>query len=164
MLKEISPKFGRIVNSDEAIEHVDKCHEAGLVHIIGRNKIDSLWLNTGPKEELLSICHCCPCCCLWKMVPELPEDIGNGLTPMMGVEINFIQELCSGCGKCADGSCFVKAITVQNGKAEIDIKKCRACGRCVEICKNEAITILIASDAVTRSIERVKKLVDVELE
>lgn len=98
------------------------------------------------------------------MVPELPEDIGNGLTPMMGVEINFIQELCSGCGKCADGSCFVKAITVQNGKAEIDIKKCRACGRCVEICKNEAITILIASDAVTRSIERVKKLVDVELE
>jgi len=33
-----------------------------------------------------------------------------------------------------------------------------------EICKNEAITILIASDAVTRSIGRVKKLVDVELE
>ena len=40
MLKKISPKFGRIVNSDEAIEHVDKCHDAGLVHIIGRNKID----------------------------------------------------------------------------------------------------------------------------
>ena len=34
----ISNKLNNIVNSDEAIEHVDKCHEAGLVHIIGRNK------------------------------------------------------------------------------------------------------------------------------
>ena len=45
----ISNKLNSIVNSDEAIEHVDKCHEAGLVHIIGRNKIDSVWLNIGPK-------------------------------------------------------------------------------------------------------------------
>jgi len=41
------------------------------------------------------------------MVPELPEEIEKGLTPMIGVEINFNQELCNGCGKCATGSCFV---------------------------------------------------------
>ena len=66
---------------------VDKCHEAGLVHIIGRNKIDSVWLNIGPKEELLLIYQCCPCCCLWKMVPEIPKAIGNIITSMIGVKL-----------------------------------------------------------------------------
>ena len=99
--KRISKKLGRVVNTDEALEHVDKCQDAGLVHIIGRNKIDSIWLNTGSKDELLSICNCCPCCCLWKMSPELPESISNGLTPMIGVEIHLRNlERCSGCGKC----------------------------------------------------------------
>ncbi|MGZ7068765.1 MAG: 4Fe-4S ferredoxin, partial [Methanobacterium sp.] len=37
--KRISTKLGRAVPVDEAIEHVDKCQEAGLVNIIGRNKI-----------------------------------------------------------------------------------------------------------------------------
>ena len=62
--KRISNNLGRIVTVEEALEHVNKCQKAGLVNIIGRNKIDSVWLNTGPKEELLSICACCPCCCL----------------------------------------------------------------------------------------------------
>ncbi len=163
-VKRISPKLGRMVNSDEAIEYVDKCHDAGLVHIIGRNKIDSVWLNTGRKEELLSICNCCPCCCLWKMVPELPEAIGNSLTPMVGVEINFNREKCLGCGKCTDNICFVNAIKLDNKKVEIDIKKCRACGRCSEICDNKVISILITSDAVKKSVERVEKLVDVKSE
>jgi ferredoxin len=161
--KKISPKLGRMVSKGEAIEHVDKCQEAGLVHIIGRNKIDSVWLNTGPKEELLTICHCCPCCCLWKMVTELPEDIGNSLTPMIGVEMEYNHERCTVCGKCLN-SCFVNAISLDDGRIEIDLKKCRSCGRCAEICKSNAIRILISPEAVNRSIERVEKLVDVESE
>jgi ferredoxin len=161
--KRISPKLGSIVSAEEAIEHVDKCQKAGLVHIIGRNKIDSVWLNTGPKEELLSICHCCPCCCLWKMAPELPEDIGKGFTSMIGVEIEYNSEHCIGCGKCLD-SCFLNAIKLKDEKAEIDTKKCRSCGRCAEICKNNAIKILMTSEAVNRSIKRVEGLVDVESE
>jgi ferredoxin len=161
--KKISTKLGRMVSKLEAIEHVDKCQEAGLVHIIGRNKIDSVWLNTGPKEELLSICHCCQCCCLWKMVTELPEDIGNSLTPMIGVEIEYNNERCTGCGKCLN-SCFVNAMSLDDGRVEIDLKKCRSCGRCAEICKNNAIRILMTPEAVNRSIERVEKLVDVESE
>ena len=163
--KRISHKFGRMVNSDEAIEHIDRCHDVGLVHIIGRNKIDSVWLNTGPKEELLSICHCCPCCCLWKMVPELPDEISKGFTPMIGVEIEFNQDLCRGCGKCAaDNICFVNAIKIQNGKAIIDNQICRKCGKCVEICNDEALTVFIEPNAVMHSIERVKRLVNVESE
>ncbi len=161
-VNKISNKFGKMVDSKEAIKHVDKCYEAGLVHIIGRNKIDSIWLNTGSKDELLSICHCCPCCCLWKMVTELPEDIAKCLTPMEGAEIIYNTELCIGCGNCADGICFVNAITIHDKKAVIDNKMCRVCGRCTEICSNGALTVYISSDAVDRSVERVEKLVDVE--
>ncbi len=162
--KRISKKLGRVVNTDEALEHVDKCQDAGLVHIIGRNKIDSIWLNTGSKDELLSICNCCPCCCFWKMNPELPESISKGLTPMVGVEIHLDLELCSGCGKCTDGICFVNAIKLRDGKAEIHSKSCLICGRCAEICENQAITISMMQDAVERSIKRVEMLVDVESE
>ena len=162
--RRISPKLGKVVSSYEAIEHVDRCQEAGLVHIIGRNKIDSVWLNTGPKEELLSICACCPCCCLWKMTPDLPEDIGGNFTKMEGVELKIDKTLCTGCGECMKDICFVEAIIVENGKIEIDMVKCRCCGRCAEICSNGALTIQIEKNAAKHSIKRVESLIDVELE
>jgi ferredoxin len=162
--QRISTRLGRVVSPEEAIEHIDKCQNAGLVHIIGRNKIDSVWLNTGPKEELLSICSCCPCCCLWKMTPDLPENLGKSFSKMVGVEINLNESLCVGCGNCTEDICFLEAISIQKGKASMDLKKCRGCGRCAEICPKGAITVQMAIDAVERSIERVRPLVDVESE
>lgn len=160
--KRISSKLGRMVSKEEALEHVEKCQEAGLVHIIGRNKIDSVWLNTGPKEDLLSICNCCPCCCLWKMATELPENIGKSLTPMTGVKLEFNPEICTGCGKCTEDICFVDAIHIHDGKAVVDEDKCRVCGKCAETCPKGALVVKISDDAVRRSIERVEGLVDVE--
>jgi ferredoxin len=162
--KRISPKLGRPVSADEAIEYIGKCQEAGLVHIIGRNKIDSIWLNTGPKEELLSICNCCPCCCLWKMTPDLPENLGKNFSKMEGIEIKLNDALCVGCGKCTKDICFLEAISVENGKAIIDMIKCRCCGRCAEICSSGALTVQMEEDAVKHSLKRVESLVDVESE
>lgn len=158
----ISPKLGKRVSSTEAIKHVDKCQKVGLVHIIGRNKIDSVWLDTGPKEELLSICNCCPCCCLWKMTPHLPDKLAKSISPMIGVEIVFHEERCQGCGSCTGAICFVDAIRLIDKKAFRDPKKCRACARCAEICKSAAFTVEIKVDAIKHSIQRVEKLVDVE--
>lgn len=162
--KRISTKLGRVVSKDEALEYVDKCGEAGLVTIIGRNKIDSVWLNTGPKEELLSICGCCPCCCLWKMTTDLPENIGKSFSKMIGIKIGFNEDICTGCGICSENICFLEAISIQNGKAKINMEKCRVCGRCAEICPKGAISIKMMNDAVERSIERILPLVDVESE
>ena len=162
--QKISNERGRRVTKEEALEHVRKCQEAGLVHIIGRNKFGRFWLNTGSKEEILSICHCCPCCCLWKMNPQLPEDMGKNLSPMKGVEIKWEEEICTGCGLCAQNICFLDAITIQGGKAQRDPKKCLVCGRCAEICPQNVIKLKIAADAVKCSVERVTPLVDVESE
>jgi ferredoxin len=162
--QRISSKLGRTVSVSGAIQHVEKCQEAGLVPIIGRNKIDSVWLSTGPKEELLSICHCCQCCCLWKMTPNLPEDMGSSFSPMEGVEITFNPELCNGCGLCANNTCFVDAITIIDGKAKRNDNNCRICGRCVEICPRGAVKIVMHDTAIKNSLERVEHLVDVEQE
>jgi len=157
----IPGKVGRLVSKEEAIRHIEECEKAGLVHIIGRNKIDTVWLNTGPKEELLSICNCCPCCCLWKMIPDLPDELAESMTPMSGVKLEFIQENCIGCGNCLE-KCFVKAIKIKNGKAQIDNRLCKCCGRCAMECENNAIRVLMDHDAVKRAIERLEPLVDVK--
>lgn len=160
--KNISSKLGKTVTPEEAINHVEKCQKAGLVHIIGRNKLDSVWLNTGPKEELLTICNCCPCCCLWKMAPDLPEKMGRSIGPMIGVELKFQSDNCTGCGKCTRDVCFVDAIFLENGKVKIDTEKCRICGRCAEICPNDSLMILMAPDAIKKSVNSVKTLVNLE--
>ena len=155
---KIRPDLGRKVTRKEALEHVKKCREAGLVHLIGRNKLDAMWLNVRPGEKLMTICNCCPCCCLWKMLPDLDSDIGIKVTKMPGVSIS-ITDHCTGCGICVD-SCFVRAITIKNGKAVIS-QECRGCGRCIETCPHAAISISIDEGFYTESIERLDAVVDV---
>lgn len=156
---DINSKHGRLVSKDEALEHVARCREAGLIHLVGRNKLDTLWLGVGPGDRLLTICNCCPCCCLWKMLLDISPRIGEKVQKMPGVLVQ-VTELCAGCGTCADGVCFVNAIALKDGKAEISLD-CRACGRCVELCPNEAIQIQIGDFSyVQDAIERLDLLVD----
>lgn len=160
--RNIPESVGRAVTMEEALAHVDRCQEAGLVHIIGRNKIDSVWLNTGPKEELLTICNCCNCCCLWKMLPDLPQNLSKRMTAMPGASISVNSDLCIGCGDCMqDDTCFVDAMVLKNGLMSIDFDRCRVCGRCVTRCSQGAISLHISDDSVSDSLNRVEPLVDV---
>jgi len=155
----INPKVGRRVTRDEALDYVRRCREAGLVHLIGRNKIDTVWLNIGPGDKLLTICNCCPCCCLWRVLPHIAPEIGSKITRMPGVSV-AVTDRCVGCGACAQGICFVDAIRSENDRAVIS-DECRGCGRCVEVCPERAIELTIADDAfVQKSIERIAPLVD----
>ncbi|MCP4541641.1 MAG: hypothetical protein GY832_31295 [Chloroflexi bacterium] len=148
------------MTKQEALEHVRRCREAGLVHMIGRNKLDLIWLGVGPAHKLLTVCNCCPCCCLWKIIPHVNPLIGNKVTRMPGVTVT-VTDRCVGCGVCTRDICFVDAIRLKGGRAEIS-DACRGCGRCVEICPEQAIELLIDDDRfIARSIERLSSLVDV---
>ncbi|SCM57531.1 putative protein {ECO:0000313/EMBL:AAB85249,1} [Methanothermobacter wolfeii] len=155
----ISDKVGSLISAREALEHIDRCQEAGLVHIIGRNRIDSVWLNTGPHDELLSICNCCECCCLWRMTPYLHEDI-TSITPMEGARMLVDGERCTGCGACEE-ICFTGAIRAGDG-IEHDRDRCLVCGRCAERCPGKALRVVVDPEAVDEAIGRVEVLVDVE--
>lgn len=155
----INPKLGRRVTKAEALEHVRRCREAGLVHLIGRNKLDTVWLGIGPGDKLLTICNCCPCCCLWRVLPHIAPQIGAKTARMPGVRVT-VTERCVGCGTCID-VCFVDAIRLVNGRA-VKSDECRGCGRCVDVCPQQAIEITIANDQyVEESISRLSSLVDV---
>ena len=155
----INPKLGRRVSKDEALAHIRKCQEQGLVHTIGRNRLDSIWLGTKPVEELLTICNCCPCCCLWGVIPDITPRISQKINAMPGVEV-LVTEICQGCESCADGSCFTNAILMENGRAVIT-PACRGCGRCVDICPEGAIQLTIEGEHnIQAAIHRLERLID----
>lgn len=158
--QRIDPRLGRRVTREEALEHLRRCREAGLVHLVGRNKLDSIWLDVRPGERLLTVCNCCPCCCLWKVIPDLSARIRRKVTKMPGVEVLVDKGRCAGCGACTRGICFVGAISLDRGKAEIS-GECRGCGRCVEVCPRGAISLRVTDKRyVEEAIRRISSSVD----
>jgi len=158
---QIDSRLGRLVTREEAFEHVRKCRQAGLVHLIGRNKLDSVWLKARPMEKLLTICNCCPCCCLWKMLPDLTPAISQGVSKLPGVTV-YVTEKCTGCGRCTNSICFVNAIQLEDNRARIS-EQCRGCGRCVQVCPHNAIQLdydLTETD-IQNIIEDISQLVEI---
>ncbi|MBP5394446.1 MAG: 4Fe-4S binding protein [Candidatus Methanomethylophilaceae archaeon] len=156
-IRNIPPEFGHVATPEEADAYLDECADLGLVHIMGRNKLDRLWLSTGRKNRLMTICNCCPCCCLWNMTRDISEGIGGAFKRMDGVEISADTEKCIGCGMCQD-ICFTKAVKIVDGKCTIDDSQCRGCGRCAERCPKDAITITYDESKVESEAERIASL------
>ena len=157
---DINPRFGRRASVDEALEHAARCREAGLVHLIGRNKLDTVWLNVGPGKKLLTVCNCCPCCCLWKILPTINTRISSRVNRMPGVSVT-VTDRCIGCGICTKNVCFVDAIRLNGKRAEIS-DDCRGCGRCVTVCPQAAIEMKIdGHHRISAAIDMIDHLVDV---
>ena len=134
----INPEWGRPVSREVAKAHIRRCQEAGLIHFMGKSKLDTLWLGVGPGDQLLTICNCCPCCCITRGLAYYPAEIADSIRRAPGVEVS-VTEACTGCGRCAPG-CFAHAITVDGERAVISAA-CRGCGRCAEGCPESAIRI-----------------------
>jgi ferredoxin len=160
--KKISPELGRAATPEEALEHVQKCREAGLVQIAGKSIVDLWWLNegVGPSTKLLTVCNCCPCCCGLNIVVPAVDRAAAGrlLVRMPGVEVQ-VGEGCTGCGACEE-TCVFKAVEVKDGVAEIS-EACRGCGRCVEACPVGSIQLTVGTrDNVEQAIRILSEKVD----
>ncbi|MFX0013777.1 MAG: DUF362 domain-containing protein [Promethearchaeota archaeon] len=154
----IDPKLGKKVTKEEALIHVRRCREAGLVHLIGRNKLDAFWLKVGPGDKLLTVCNCCECCCLWRILPHLSKKISEKVIKMPGVAVT-VTDRCIGCGTCTK-TCFVNAIKVMDKRAVIS-DACRGCGRCVTVCPQHALTITIeGKENLNESIRKIGEIID----
>lgn len=151
---DINPKMGRLVSREEAHEHARKCRDAGLFHLVGKNKLDTVWLGVGPGEHLLTICNCCPCCCLWRFTPFIDRRIASKISRMPGISVR-VTDRCVGCGTCSS-SCFINNIRQEDGRSVIG-DGCLGCGNCVETCPNGAIVMVNESgvhiDEVIRRLE-----------
>jgi ferredoxin len=157
--RDIPPAFGRAATIEEALTHVQRCRAAGLVHLVGRDKIDETWLGIRQGEKLMTICNCCHCCCLWKMLPDLDPQISAKVRRMPGVVVS-VTDGCTGCGWCVE-TCFVHAIHLTNGHAVIG-DQCRGCGRCVDRCPRHAVRLTITDKRFgEHTIDRIESVVNV---
>ena len=157
---KIDPRLGRQVSKSEAYEHLERAREAGLVHSLGRNKLDTIWLGATPGHKLHTVSHCCPCCCLYRVLPDLDRSISSKITHMPGVRITVNTERCEGCGACAK-VCLARAISFKNKKSVIN-DLCVGCGRCVEACPHKAIELHIDNDQfIEDTIRQISEKVDV---
>ena len=160
-VQKINPLLGRMVSKQEALGHLDRSIELGLIQMIGRNKLDTQWMGVQPGHKLLTICNCCECCCLYKVLPDLDISISSKITRMPGVTVQANPEICVGCGECTQSVCVTDNIRLVNEKALIG-DFCLGCGRCVETCPNGAIDLLISDENfINTTIARLAEKVDV---
>ena len=53
----------------------------------------------------------------------------------------YIHDWCSGCGKCIT-ACDKGALSLENGKAKVDMSKCVLCGYCAARCRDFCIKVI----------------------
>jgi ferredoxin len=158
--RDINPALGKQAGVEETLGHIRDAVASGLVPFTGRNKLDSVWLGVGPEGRLLTICLCCPCCCLYGVFPHLPEHLRKGVVRMEGLEVEVTGE-CTGCGSCSS-VCLSQAISLEAGRARIDAARCIGCGRCAAACPERAIELrLTRPDAVELLKKRIRTVVEV---
>jgi NAD-dependent dihydropyrimidine dehydrogenase PreA subunit len=162
---KIKPELGEKVSIEAALHHLEECEEKGLIHLIARSKLDSIWLDAKPQDNLLTICNCCPCCCNWRMVPYFKGkkgfEIADRIHRVPGIEFQ-VTDICTGCGSCIENRCIVDAIEIIDGHAKIK-DHCIGCGRCASVCPQQAIKMLINdAEFIEKTVERISSVVDVE--
>ncbi|MEW6555018.1 MAG: 4Fe-4S binding protein [Actinomycetota bacterium] len=157
----VNPEVGRLVSMEEALEHLHQATEAGLVSCVGKFKGDAIMLGVQrDHHDLMTICHCCPCCCISTSIPLASREARDILVKMEGLSITVDEEKCNGCGKCVK-ACIFKQMELVNKKAVIG-EECKGCGRCAMVCKQEAISIRIDDPSfIDACIERISTKVNI---
>jgi Pyruvate/2-oxoacid:ferredoxin oxidoreductase delta subunit len=159
--RDIHPELGRELTVAEALAHVRKATENGLVFSVGKSKLDTVWLDIGPGDRLFTICMCCPCCCITRGLVKGHPLLGRNYNRMPGLQM-VVTDDCTGCGACTkEGVCIFDGIRMEGDAARIN-DNCKGCGRCAGECPNQAIQAVIESrDYVNRTIERLNWKIDV---
>lgn len=121
-------KMGRQIALDEAMEIIQKCHEAGLV------------TQTSSLTRPFMICNCCKCCCGFLGAVRRTDSPAKLVTSNHIAVID--SERCSGCEICVD-KCQVDAVKMNDGGiAEIDYDRCIGCGLCGPSCPDDALSLV----------------------
>ncbi len=160
---DVDPEVGRLVSMEEALEHLRQATEAGLVSCLGKFKGDAIMLGLRDHHHLMTICHCCPCCCISTAIPLASRETREVLVKMEGLTISVDAEKCTGCGKCVK-ACVFRQVTLEDraepaargggeesgaggkkrpGKVAVIGEECKGCGRCAMVCKQNAVSVRI---------------------
>ncbi len=83
----------------------------------------------------------CSCCgCCCGLLRDFKKMNNPARLMKTNYYVEIDSELCIGCGKCLD-RCQMDALTLVNEKSTVNLKKCLGCGLCVVTCSTEAIKL-----------------------
>ena len=160
----VSEEQGYVATKEQALEHVRKAIDDGLVPLIGRNVAEAEGAGVKDTGRFLAGCFCCECCCVVVKAAKYATSASRGsgyFKRIEGLEIKFDSAKCIGCGKCVE-VCAFNARQIVEGKATLDPNLCMGCGRCVNECPNGAISVEIEEKYLDEFIARIESIVDVE--
>jgi len=124
--------MGRFISQDEALEILDKCDYAGLVHQTGNT------VNPG------GMCNCCGDCC--RILRMLKKSENPSKLVLNKYHLKIDQEECISCETCKD-QCQMDAIKPgPDGLATVDQNRCIGCGQCAYFCPAKAVTMELKSE------------------
>jgi ferredoxin len=157
--RHIHPSVARPASREEALEHVRRASGQGLITSIGKFRLDAFALGLKGHQRLMSICFCCPCCCLYEIVPHVAPEFQNMVVPLEGIKIE-VSEDCDGCGACLDSCLFDQARLVDGRLVPGEL--CKVCGRCAMTCPEDAVKVTIEDPSyIDECIARLGARVDV---
>ncbi|HDP24503.1 MAG TPA: 4Fe-4S dicluster domain-containing protein [Deltaproteobacteria bacterium] len=141
--EEEDTTVARHATVEEAIAHLHKAVDAGLIPFMGHAAGDNVIWNVSKDRPFLTVCFCCPCCCtLFFGYKYLPEESKGLFHRLRGITIEVDNDRCTGCGACVS-RCFTQAITLRNAKAFHDEERCKGCGVCASVCPEGAVSVRI---------------------
>lgn len=130
---------------EEAIEHLHKAVDDGLMPFIGHVYFDHLFWDVNYDSPFLTVCFCCECCCTnfnAHRFGMITGDAQNRFKRLDGLKVKVDADKCIGCGVCEE-KCFNHAIKVVDGKAVWNADKCKGCGSCTLACAQKAVSFEI---------------------
>jgi Pyruvate/2-oxoacid:ferredoxin oxidoreductase delta subunit len=120
--------MGRKITQEEALEILERCEEAGMVHQFAD------CVDPG------CICNCCPDCCgFLRTIKKAPNPAALVISNHYS-EID--EDLCNGCEVCVDRCGFDAIGMTTDDVAEINLDRCVGCGLCVNVCPTDALTLV----------------------
>jgi UDP-glucose 4-epimerase len=128
-----------VATKEEALEHVKKAIDDGLIPLIGRAMDEAVGAGIEDTGKFMSACFCCPCCCV--DIPIMKHATSELRFIRKIEELNVVvdEDACVGCEDCID-ACVWNGNEMIEGIAHIT-DRCLGCGRCVEACPSDAISI-----------------------
>jgi Pyruvate/2-oxoacid:ferredoxin oxidoreductase delta subunit len=131
--RNIANGVAQEITMDEALDVLERTHEAGLVHMaFGHGEFYE-------PGVVNSVCSCCSCCC-----SILSGILRFGLAPHLltshAVSVTD-SSACTGCSECVD-RCQFGARKIAEGSLAFNPDLCFGCGLCVSTCPANAITLI----------------------